>query len=475
MNIDELKRHSSLIYKNREMLLDKWISYTSVRETLEQYMNPQEFRDEYASFILSYYIDIINDKKIVGDCPYMNNFLEVFSEQEVPVHELYVICTHMRLVLIDFTFENNITSRNLLEEINYIVDRNLAGVMKRYKDIIDTKTNQVKESTLMLSQYKDAIDKFSIVSKTDTNGIITFANDNFCKISGYSREELIGKKHNIIRHKEMSNEMFNELWATIKLQHSWSGIIVNRAKDGSTYYVNTIIFPILDTSGKVTEYMSIRHDLTELFHLNREIEATQEEIIYKMGEIGETRSQETGNHVKRVAEYSRILAEHIGLNEKDIRILVTASPMHDIGKVGIPDSILTKPGKLTPDEWEIMKTHSQIGYNILNKCERPIVKAAAIVSQQHHEKWDGSGYPQGLTSEEIHIYGRITAIADVFDALGSDRVYKKAWPLDKILDYFLEQKGKQFDPKLTDVLLNNISEFLEIRDTFTDNFLPENC
>ncbi|MFA6741143.1 MAG: HD domain-containing phosphohydrolase [Arcobacteraceae bacterium] len=187
-----------------------------------------------------------------------------------------------------------------------------------------------------------------------------------------------------------------------------------------------------------------------------------------MGEIGESRSSETGNHVKRVAEYSRLLATLYGLNEKECEILFTASPMHDIGKVGVPDSILNKPGKLTPEEWEIMREHSMNGYNILKNSKREILKAAAIVARDHHEKWDGSGYPQKLKDKEIHIYGRITAVADVFDALGSDRCYKKAWRDEDIFKLLLEEKGKQFEPKLINLFFENIDKFKEIRDKYKD-------
>jgi len=159
--------------------------------------------------------------------------------------------------------------------------------------------------------------------------------------------------------------------------------------------------------------------------LTQEIEDTQKEIIYTMGAIGESRSKETGNHVKRVAEYSYLLAKLYGLSEDEAKLLKEASPMHDIGKVAISDSILKKPGKLTDEEFAIMKTHSQLGYEMLKHSKRPILKAASIIAHQHHEEYNGKGYPQGLKGDEIHIYGAITAVADVFDALGSDRVYKK--------------------------------------------------
>ena len=196
--------------------------------------------------------------------------------------------------------------------------------------------------------------------------------------------------------------------------------------------------------------------------LVEEIDNTQREIIYTLGEIGEMRSKETGNHVKRVAEFSKLLALKYGLSEEESEIIQLASPMHDLGKVGISDAIMNKPDKLTKEEYEIMKSHAQIGYDILKNSERPILKAGAIIAHQHHERYDGTGYPRGLKQKEIHLYGRITAIVDVFDALISDRVYKKGWKMDKIIKYFQEQRGKHFDPELTDIFLSNIEEFIKI-------------
>jgi len=201
---------------------------------------------------------------------------------------------------------------------------------------------------------------------------------------------------------------------------------------------------------------------------DKEIEATQKEIIFTMGAIGETRSKETGNHVKRVAEYSKLLATLYGLDEEEAELIKMASPMHDIGKVGIPDNILNKPGKFELDEWNIMKTHAELGYEMLRHSQRPILKAAAIIANEHHEKIDGTGYPQGLKGEDIHIYGRITAVADVFDALGSDRVYKKAWELDRILELFKQDSGTHFDAKIVTLFLDNLELFLEIRKQFMD-------
>lgn len=470
------------------------------------------------------------------------------------------------------------------------------------------KSKQLLCEQKLLKEYKSAIDRSAIVSKTDKKGIITFVNDKFCAISGYTKEELIGKPHNLIRHPDMQKEAFEELWRTIKSGQAWEGLVKNLRKDGSTYWVHAVVSPIVDLNGDIVEYMSIRTDITstqeekeyiknelgiktadfdearhltkeyeiamdatlavvrtdtnniityannticklsgytkaeligmnckklrhqhhidnkdcdnlkhalvqkktvkmrfhnlsknkevyyvdttvipitdihgniheylhlmcnvtELVELHNEMEDTQREIIYKMSEVGESRSQETGNHVKRVAEYSKLLALKAGLSLEEAEMVLIASPMHDIGKVGIPDGILKKPGKLDAYEWEIMRSHSAMGYEVLKSSQRPILKAAATIAYQHHEKYNGSGYPVGISGEDIHIYARIVAIADVFDALGSNRVYKKAWELEKIIEMFKEEKGKHFDPNLIELFLNHIEDFLAIRDKFKD-------
>jgi len=207
----------------------------------------------------------------------------------------------------------------------------------------------------------------------------------------------------------------------------------------------------------------------ENVRLIRDIEDAQREIVFTLGEIVETRSRETGNHVKRVAEYSKVLGLKCGMAVMEAEVLRLASPLHDVGKVGIPDAILNKPGKLTDDEFEVIKTHAQIGYDMLKVTKGRVLQAAAIVALQHHEKFDGTGYPRGLQGKDIHIFGRIVGIADVFDALGVARVYKAAWPLEKILALFQEQRGKHFDPDILDVFFENLDAILAIRDAFPDD------
>ncbi|MCM2286762.1 MAG: DUF3369 domain-containing protein [Desulfobacula sp.] len=202
--------------------------------------------------------------------------------------------------------------------------------------------------------------------------------------------------------------------------------------------------------------------------LAREIINTQKEVILTLGEIVETRSQETAHHVTRVAEVCYLLAKKNEMDEKTCDLLRLATPMHDVGKIGVPEAILNKAGKLTDAEFEIVKNHARTGYEILKKSNRPIMKTAAVVALQHHEKWDGSGYPQGLSGENIHIYGRIAAIADVFDALSHKRCYKNAWDMDQIVDLFGKESGRHFDGRLTEIFLSNIKEFEAINRHFPE-------
>ena len=199
-----------------------------------------------------------------------------------------------------------------------------------------------------------------------------------------------------------------------------------------------------------------------------DIQETQKELVYMLGEAVEQRSKETGAHVKRVAQISQLLAIAYGLTEEEAKLIKLASPLHDVGKVGIPDSILNKPGKHTPEEWGVMQTHALIGEEILAKSDKRILQLGSIIAGQHHEKWNGKGYPRGLKGEEIHIAGRITALADVFDALGSKRCYKDAWPVGDIIAVIKEERGEQFDPKLVDLFEENIDALVAIREKFPD-------
>jgi putative two-component system response regulator len=206
----------------------------------------------------------------------------------------------------------------------------------------------------------------------------------------------------------------------------------------------------------------------EVRALNEEIIDTQKEIIFTLSEVMENRSEETARHVQRVSNCMYLLALKKGLNFEEAELLKAASPMHDIGKIGIPDEILNKRGRLTEDECDTIKSHTTIGYNILKRSNRNIMKTAAIIAHQHHEQWDGNGYPQGLKGEEIHIYGRIAAIADALDAMTNKRVYQKAKTKVQIIEELKKEKGKQFDPELTELVLENIDKFYKILEAHPD-------
>ncbi len=200
--------------------------------------------------------------------------------------------------------------------------------------------------------------------------------------------------------------------------------------------------------------------------LNKELVDTHKEMLMTLGEVIENRSTDVGKHVHRVSLFCHLLAIKAGLSQDEADLLRLVSPMHDVGKVAIPDSILFKPGKLTSEEFEQIKPHTTIGYEIFKNSNRRIMQAAGIVALQHHEHWDGAGYPQGLKGEKIHIFGRITGLADVFDSLTHWRIYKEKWGITRVLKVIKAQRGSRFDPNLVDIFLENIEAFAEINNRY---------
>lgn len=194
-----------------------------------------------------------------------------------------------------------------------------------------------------------------------------------------------------------------------------------------------------------------------------ELEENQKEMIFVLTELMESTSDETGKHIRRVAEYSRLLAHHHrSISEEDADVIYHASPMHDIGKITIPEHILHKEGPLTPEEFEVVKTHTISAHEFLRASKRNIMKAADVIAYEHHEKWDGTGYPRGLKSEEIHPFARIVGLADVFDALTHKRVYKEAWSVEDAASHIIKNSGTFFDPYLTEIFEANLDEFIAI-------------
>lgn len=204
----------------------------------------------------------------------------------------------------------------------------------------------------------------------------------------------------------------------------------------------------------------------------REIRDREKELIFRMSRAAEFRDPETGAHIQRMAHYSQIIARGLGLDAKAQALILEAAPMHDVGKIGIPDYILLKPGKLTPEEFEVMKGHARLGHELLKDSGSETLRAGAEVAISHHEKYDGTGYPKGLKGHAIPVFGRIVAVADVFDALTSERPYKKAWALEDARRFLEDGRGKHFDPLCVEAFLAGWDDVLEIRQRFMDEEVP---
>jgi len=281
-------------------------------------------------------------------------------------------------------------------------------------------------------------------------------------ISGESKYEVLAK----IGDLENEDQIF-----TPELIEKLNQTCVNRI---SHLFGDTFVGYFPNSSGKtslfvlrgVSNVSDIDTKLLEIFSsgvaiafdnilLNQEITDTQSELIMRLGDVVESRSHEAGNHVRRMSEICYMIAIESGMNKDEASILKQASPMHDIGKIATPDSVLLKPGKLDVNEWKIMKQHPDVGMSILAGSQRPILRASAIIAHQHHEKFDGSGYPQGLKGDEIHPFARIVAVADVFDALIQKRCYKPAWPIEEVLAHLKQVAGSHLDPFYVDILIKN--------------------
>lgn len=222
---------------------------------------------------------------------------------------------------------------------------------------------------------------------------------------------------------------------------------------------------VLELEAEVKQRRRSEERLTEL---NTEMVNTRKEIMMTLAEVVENRGQETARHVARVSEYCRVIGRASGLSDHDVELLANAASMHDIGKIGLPDSILNIRGNLSPEEVLVMRSHTRIGEEILRKSDDTLLVSASSIALEHHENWDGSGYPDGKKGLGISLGARITAVSDVFDSLAAARSYRKGWEIDDILQYFRMQRGILFDPALVDVLFANLDHLLAIADRYSD-------
>ncbi|WP_018690830.1 response regulator [Algicola sagamiensis] len=244
----------------------------------------------------------------------------------------------------------------------------------------------------------------------------------------------------------------------------------SRFTQGSLLYVSGIPHLMSDTDKSLIELFAQNVQVAyENVQLQQEIEETHRELVYRLSEAVEAGDIEKGNHVKRVAMISQLIAQKSGLSEEEAEIIMLASPLHDVGKLSIPDSILQNPNKLEGEDWEVMKSHAEKGYQILKNSSHEIIQAGAVIAKEHHEWWDGSGYPEGKSGDAIHLYGRIVALADVYDSLRHERCYKQPWDKNATVQWIKEHSGKQFDPKLVQLLEDNLEEIERILTEYPDD------
>lgn len=354
------------------------------------------------------------------------------------------------------------------------LDRSRQGLER----ILESST-QLQQKTYLKDFAKGILEQISAVLAPEedafyakNNGVAAFEHSgNLRVIAGTGEFERSENEDAITIIPEECRDILEDETPGFKSKMTKSGFIfLYRSADNHT---GMLFMRDLKTRNELENHllqMFCRNALTafENISLRTLLEESQREIVYLLGDAVEHRSKETGYHLRRVSEISHILAMKVGMPSDEARFIREAAPLHDLGKIAIPDSILNKPDKLDAEEWEVMKTHAEVGYEMLHNSDKPLLQLGAQISRDHHERWDGTGYPAGKKGEEISMAGRITAIADVFDALCSRRVYKSAWELKQVEEYFQLQRGLHFDPQLVDLLFENLDEFVEIQKQYPD-------
>lgn len=352
------------------------------------------------------------------------------------------------------------------------IDKNRRGlelILSQSREIFNLKETQFHD--LMVSHYKEILAIETMLVDELSAMIIHQNNIETFLVAGYGRHGLsVDLSLNAISDPRLL-ELLNrsERLNDIAFDDGHFAFCYSDSAEIKRYIIIEVPFTLTELQRDLARiYASNARVAFDNAQLNSEIIETQKEVIVTLGEIVETRSKETANHVVRVAEYSYAFALLCGLSEDEANLLRLASPMHDIGKVGISDQILNKPGKLTVEEFEIMKTHTLIGHEVLKQSKRQILKTAATIALSHHERWDGKGYPYGKSEEAIDLNSRITSIADVYDALSHKRVYKEAWTDEAVIAFISGESGKMFQPTLVKLFIDNIDIFTAIKIAYPD-------
>lgn len=303
--------------------------------------------------------------------------------------------------------------------------------------------------------YRFALDNtIDAVVITDLDSVIRYANPAFAVVTGFSAAEAVGRKPSMLRSRHTTAETYRQMWSTILSGGWWRGEIINVRKSGEEWYSYLTISQIKDAEGRPVAYVGISRDITEMKQLQFRLKEANLEAIFMLSVAAEAKDEVTGNHVQRVRLYSEALARKLGFSDADAEEIGYSSMLHDIGKMHVPDAVLKKAGILTREEWDIMRLHPEQGVQILR--DKPFYAVARDIAGNHHERWDGRGYPAGKKGDEIPLASRITALADVFDALTTARPYKDAWPEARAVEEIRAERGKLFDPAVVDAFLELI-------------------
>lgn len=274
MKVDEvqsIRQHIALFKEHKQAILDQWLEYEEPRSIIELHdIQKSSFKAYYGSGVFDYFMNVITGDKALGDCPVMHELLTFLKDKDISANELFIVCSHFRKSMLDFSYDAQINSKALFDEISFVFDGNFSGVLKLYTDTIYQKEQEIAKNVELLNEYKRALDESAIVSKTDANGIITYANANFCAICGYTQEELIGQSHNVIRHPDTPASFFQQMWQTLEQHEMFQGTIQNRNKAGESYYLDITILPITDPFKGVKEFIAIGYEVTTLINTRQE-------------------------------------------------------------------------------------------------------------------------------------------------------------------------------------------------------------
>lgn len=286
IKIIDSEEFSHFLRINRNEIIKRWMGKSEVQNVLHRHSLPAIEKNTHLFYrFCDCYISVIEWRATVSDCHAKIDFLQLLNNYNVTTADLFTLIFKLKNAIEEVIFENGNLSYALQSEIDSLTLQMANDLASNFETIIHSNQNYKSENSNLLAEYKKAVDLSNIVSKTNPKGVITYVNDKFCEISGYSREELIGKPHNIIRHPEMSREAFKNLWDTVKAKQSWSGVVTNMKKDGGTYIVDTTVIPILDVDGDIVEYIAIRHDITELEQTKQQLRNINQAMKYKVDEL----------------------------------------------------------------------------------------------------------------------------------------------------------------------------------------------